>query len=89
METTRLSSKGQIIIPKSLRDSHHWRPGTEFIIEDTATGIILRPRGLFPATKLEDGIGCTGYNGPPKTVEEMEEGMLADLRKKWQEDRKS
>ncbi len=89
METTRLSSKGQIIIPKSLRDSHHWRPGTEFIIEDTATGIILKPRGLFPATKLEDGIGCAGYNGPPKTVEEMEEGMLVDLRDKWREDRKS
>jgi len=89
METTRLSSKGQIVIPKSLRDSHHWRPGTEFIIEDTATGIILRPRKLFPATKLEDGIGCTGYDGPSKTVEEMEEGMLADLRKQWQEDRTS
>ena len=77
MKTTRLSGKGQIIIPKSVRDRHHWRPGTEFVIEETATGIILKPRKLFPPTRLEDGIGCAGYEGPPKTVEEMEQGILA------------
>jgi len=89
METTRLSSKGQVIIPKSVRESHHWRPGTEFVVEDTPAGIILKPRKFFPPTRLEDGIGCTGYSGPPKTVEEMEEGVLADLRKKWSRNRKS
>ncbi|PZN73131.1 MAG: hypothetical protein DM484_23225 [Candidatus Methylumidiphilus alinenensis] len=29
METTRLSSKGQVILPKSVRDAHHWSPGSE------------------------------------------------------------
>lgn len=29
METTRLSSKGQIIIPKALRDIYHWQTGQE------------------------------------------------------------
>ena len=31
METTRLSSKGQVIIPKRLRDAHHWLAGQELI----------------------------------------------------------
>lgn len=83
METTKLSSKGQIIIPKTIRESHHWQPGTEFAIEETAAGLLLKPRKPFPATRLENGIGCAGYKGPAKTLAEMEEGLAADIRKKW------
>ena len=43
METTRLSSKGQIILPKSIRASHQWEPGVEFAVEDTPEGVLLRP----------------------------------------------
>jgi bifunctional DNA-binding transcriptional regulator/antitoxin component of YhaV-PrlF toxin-antitoxin module len=30
METTKLSSKGQVIIPKAMRAAHHWDAGQEF-----------------------------------------------------------
>lgn len=83
METTRLSSKGQIIIPKAVRESHHWQAGTEFVIEETAAGICLRPRKLFPPTRLQDGLGCAGYHGPPKTLEEIEAALATDLRERW------
>jgi len=88
METTTLSSKGQIIIPKALRDSHHWRPGTKFFIEETANGLVLKPAGCFPATDLEDGLGCAGYTGPAKSVEEMREGVDEALRREWRKDAK-
>lgn len=88
METTSLSSKGQVIIPKAIRESHHWQPGTRFIIEETADGIILRTGKPFPATRIEDGLGCAGYKGAPKTLEEIEEALAADLRKKWQKEGK-
>lgn len=84
METTTLSSKGQIIIPKALRDSHHWGPGTKFFIEETAAGIILKPTGCFPVTNLEDGLGCAGYSGTSKTVAEMKEGIDEALKREWQ-----
>ena len=71
MATTKLSSKGQIILPKSVRDSHHWAAGTEFLVEDTAEGIMLRPAKSFRPTVLQDVIGSTGYKGPAKTLEEM------------------
>jgi AbrB family looped-hinge helix DNA binding protein len=75
METTRLSSKGQVILPKSLRDAHHWAPGTEFEVEDRPEGILLRPKKRFPATQLDDVIGCANYTGPAKSLEEMEEAI--------------
>jgi len=83
METTKLSSKGQVIIPKAVRENHHWQPGTEFIIEETASGIYLRPSRLFPPTRLKEGVGCAGYKGVAKSLDEIESGLTADLRKQW------
>lgn len=75
METTRLSSKGQVILPKSVRDAHHWAVGTEFEVEDRPEGILLRPKKRFPITDIGDVVGCTGYRGPAKSIEEMEEAI--------------
>ncbi len=72
METTKLSSKGQIILPKSVRESHHWSAGMEFMIEDTQDGVMLRPVKSFSPTRLRDVIGCTGYAGPARSLEDME-----------------
>ncbi|WP_306535410.1 AbrB/MazE/SpoVT family DNA-binding domain-containing protein, partial [Geobacter sp.] len=47
---SKLSSKGQIIIPKQVREAHHWRTGMEFVVESVGDGILLRPRKPFPPT---------------------------------------
>ncbi|MES2832445.1 MAG: AbrB/MazE/SpoVT family DNA-binding domain-containing protein [Pseudomonadota bacterium] len=48
MQTVKLSSKGQIVIPKSIRDALHLPPGTEFVVIQTAIGLTLTPTTLFP-----------------------------------------
>ena len=58
METTRLSTKGQIILPQRIRISRAWVPGTEFTIEEAGDGILLRPATRFPDTNLEEVAGC-------------------------------
>ena len=58
LSTTRLSTKGQIILPKNIRSSRAWGPGTEFAVEETGDGILLRPVGRFPQTDLDDVAGC-------------------------------
>lgn len=58
MQRTRLSSKGQIILPKSIRDSRSWKAGMEFTIEPAENGVILRPAPLFPHTEIGDVAGC-------------------------------
>ncbi len=83
MDTTRLSSKGQVIIPKDVRDAHGWKEGTEFLVESTPQGVLLRPKRVFKRTKIEDVIGCAGYKGPARTIEEMDAGVLAEAARRW------
>ena len=80
METTRLSSKGQVILPTSVRDAHRWRPGTEFIVENTADGVLLRPAKSIPQSRLEDVVGCLRYAGKPKTLDQMESAIVAEVK---------
>jgi AbrB family looped-hinge helix DNA binding protein len=41
METAKLTSKGQIVIPKRIRDAVRARPGTEFSVRVEGSRIIL------------------------------------------------
>lgn len=86
MQTTRLLSQGQVILPESIRLAHHWEPGVELMIEDTGEGVLLRSTRPFQPTRLEDVIGCTGYRGPKKTLEDMDAAIAAGV--KAQHDRK-
>lgn len=86
MSSTILSSKGQIVIPKDIRESRHWRVGTRFIVEETPAGLTLKPAQVFPPTRLEDGLGCVAYAGPAKTVEEMKQGIDEELRRRLEKD---
>ena len=72
METTRLSSKGQVILPKSIRTAHRWEPGVQFMVEDTADGVLLRPVNTLQATSLDEVVGCTGYKGPARSIADMD-----------------
>lgn len=71
METTRLSTKGQIVLPKNIRISRAWAPGTEFTVEETGDGILLRPAGRFPRTGLDEVACCLQSKGKSKTLVEM------------------
>jgi len=71
METTRLSSKGQIVLPKSIRTSRSWKPGTKFTVEETGDGILLRPAAVFPETTLDQVAGCLKSKGRAKTIAQM------------------
>lgn len=80
METTKLSSKGQIILPKSIRVAHNWDTGVEFAVEDTPDGVLLRPLKPFLPTQLKDVYGCVAYSGKAKSLEDMEAGIKAALK---------
>jgi AbrB family looped-hinge helix DNA binding protein len=82
METTRLSKRGQIVIPKRVRAAHGWEPGLEFVVEYIGDGIKLKPISPYSKTKVEDLVGCVGYQGPKKSLQEMEAAIAKGARKK-------
>lgn len=81
METTRLSSKGQIIIPQHIRETHKWQPGLEFNVIDTDQGILLTPRLPFKSTSIKEVMGCVHYKGTKKTLKDMEEGIAKGAKR--------
>ena len=68
---TRMSSKGQVVIPRTIRAARAWAPGLEFEVEETPDGLLLRPVPAFRETRIEDVIGCVGYTGPKRSLAEM------------------
>ncbi len=83
MEITQLSNKGQITIPKKLREQSNWKEGQEFIIINVGDGILLKPKKLFPETNLDEAAGCLNYQQKAKTLEEMEQAIAQGIEESW------
>ena len=70
METVKVSSKGQIVIPKSLRDVFAIVPGAQFLISADGDEIRLRPAPALNPTRVIDGLGLLARKGRKKMSEE-------------------
>ncbi len=75
---TRLSAKGQVVIPKAVRDRLHWSEGDNLEVVETAGGVLLRPvrRPRERITVEEFKRLVPPHEGPPVSLEEMEQGIL-------------
>ena len=83
MNTTKLSSKGQVIIPKPLRTAHHWEVGQELIVVDLGDGILLKPKTPFPVTDIDDVASCLKFEGETKTLDDMELAIKKGIEEKY------
>jgi AbrB family looped-hinge helix DNA binding protein len=80
--TTTLSTKGQVILPKAIRQHRRWEAGTRLVVEDTPDGVLLRPAPLFPETKPAEVFASLRYRGAPKSVAEMDAGIAAEAARR-------
>lgn len=82
MEKTTLSTKGQIVLPKNIRTSHSWGPGTQFTVEANDEGILLRPVQRFPESDLDEVAGCLRSKHKAKALSEMQEAILREVSRR-------
>jgi AbrB family looped-hinge helix DNA binding protein len=85
--TTNVSTKGQVILPKAIRDRRKWAAGTKLVVEETSDGVLLRAAPLFTPTRIEDVAGSLKYSGPPITDEAIEASIMAEAERRYARDR--
>jgi AbrB family looped-hinge helix DNA binding protein len=84
----KMSSKGQIVVPKEIRDAKGWAAGTEFEFVPKGKGVVIQPvKNLDPRfppiTWDEFDKHRLKYNGPPVTIEDMDRAILEEAKRRW------
>jgi AbrB family looped-hinge helix DNA binding protein len=81
----RISSKGQLVLPKAVRDAYGLDAGSEVEVEGVGDVILLRPRPkkARKTYTLDEVAGMLKYAGPPVTIEDMERGIEEEVRRRW------
>ena len=80
--TIKLSSKGQIVIPKEIRDKLHWETGTQLTLVDNGNGISVRAISAKSGRNLGDLIGMLKHEGSPVAIDEL--CKPADISADWE-----
>lgn len=79
---TRVSAKGQIVIPKDVRDRLGWPQGSALDVIETAGGILLRKPEERKKLSFEEATArlrkTVKYKGPPLTIEQLSWSAEAD-----------
>lgn len=80
--TTTVSAKGQVVLPKVIRQSRRWEAGTRLAVEDTGDGVLLKPLPVIASTHPEDVFGILARAGTPRALAEIKAGTMAAARRR-------
>ncbi len=80
---TRVSTKGQVILPKAIRDRRGWTAGAELIVEDRPEGVLLRTSPKIFPSKVEDVRGCLAPVDRVVSIEEMHQALLDEAARRY------
>ena len=69
--TVTLSSKGQVVIPKQMRDEMQWAAGAELTVMSSPAGVTNKGSPIKSGRNLADLIGMLKHRGAPLSTEEL------------------
>lgn len=80
--TTVISTKGQLILPKVIRDQRDWPAGTRLTVEDTPEGVLLKAVPLFAQKTVGSVFGSLRHGGPALSLEDMDEAVGREAKRR-------
>ncbi len=80
--TTVISTKGQVILPKVIRDQRDWPAGTRLTVEATPEGVLLKAVPLFGPTTVSSVFGSLRHGGPALSLEDMEKAIALEAKRR-------
>lgn len=88
---TRLSAKGQVVIPKDVRDRLGLVEGTVFDVIERGGEVVLKlPQRVSPeaaaeavASAVRDIQSFYRYDGPPLSIEDMDRAVAQAVKAKF------
>ena len=77
MPTTTVSSKGQVVIPRHLREKHRLTSGVRLQVSETEEGLVLSP---MRRTRRAASGGWRGLRGCAKGTDALKEHLAEHRR---------
>ena len=84
--TTVMSTKGQVILPKAIREAKNSSAGVRLVAEATPQGVLLRPERPFPPTRPEDVFGSLSSNGKHLAIEDFDKVISDAVKRRYADD---
>jgi AbrB family looped-hinge helix DNA binding protein len=73
MTVTTVSSKGQVVIPRALREKYRLTPGTRLEVAESGEGLVLAP--VKPARSSRRQAGWRALRGAAKGTNALKEHL--------------
>jgi AbrB family looped-hinge helix DNA binding protein len=80
--TTVVSTKGQVILPKAIRDGKGWNAGQRLVVEEMRDGVLLRAASPFAPTRLEDVFGSLDAKGKHVSDKDFDKAIADEVRRR-------
>ena len=81
MESVALSSKGQLVLPKAIRNKHHWQSGTRLVVIDRGDEVVIKSAEPFAPTIFESNNAPSVYSGCRLSLADMDGAIAAEAGK--------